>query len=182
MEEDKEEYKRFTVSLSKKLYENFESFREKRKWARSDSIRKAMNSFMISEENIPISSGNVVGCITMIMSHEHVKKVDEVRKILNSEINTKHNHDHDYQHAHEYISQPIYANIQQTDSILSKDIQHHYGDVILSNLHIHLKFEKCMEIIAVSGPYDRIKELRDNLQRLKSVLSIGFFVVDREDK
>lgn len=180
MEEDKEEHKRFTVSLPQKLYEDFESFREKRKWARSDSIRKAMKSFMISEENIPVSSGNVVGCITMIMSHEHVKKVDEIRNILNSEISKKHNHDN--QHAHEYISQPIYANIQQTDSILSKDIQHHYGDVILSNLHIHLKFEKCMEIIAVSGSYDRIKELRDNLQRLKSVLSIGFFVVDREDK
>ena len=120
MEEDKEEYKRFTVSLPEKLYEDFESFREKRKWARSDSIRKAMKSFMISEENIPVSSGNVVGCITMIMSHEHFKKVDEIRNILNSEINNKHNHDH--QHAHEYISQPIYANIQQTDSILSKDI------------------------------------------------------------
>ena len=39
-----------------------------------------------------------------------------------------------------------------------------------------------MEIIAVSGSYDRIKKLRDDLQRLKSVLSIGFFVVDREDK
>ena len=182
MEENKEEYKRFTVSLPQKLYEDFESFREKRKWARSDSIRKAMKSFLISEENIPDSSGNVVGCITIIISHEHFKKIDEFNNIPSLESNNKHNHDHDHQHAHEYISQPIYANIQQTDSLLSKDIQHHYADVILSNLHIHLEFEKCMEIIAVSGSYERIKNLRDDLQRLKSVLSIGFFVVDREDK
>ncbi|MFX1341003.1 MAG: CopG family ribbon-helix-helix protein [Promethearchaeota archaeon] len=182
MEEDKEEYKRFTISLPKKLYEDFESFREKRKWARSDSIRKAMKSFMIGEENIPDSSGNVVGCITMIISHEHFKKIDELSSIPSLELDNDHSHDHNHQHAHEYISQPIYANIQQTDSLLSKDIQHHYGDVILSNLHIHLEFEKCMEIIAVSGAYKRIKKLRDDLQRLKSVLSIGFFVVDQEDK
>ncbi|MFX1340954.1 MAG: CopG family ribbon-helix-helix protein, partial [Promethearchaeota archaeon] len=154
----------------------------KRKWARSDSIRKAMKSFMISEENIPYSSGNVVGCITMIISHEHFKTIDDFSNNSAIELNNKHAHDHDNHHNHEYISQPIYANIQQTDSLLSKDIQHHYRNVILSNLHIHLEFDKCMEIIAVSGSYDRIKKLRDNLQGLKSVLSIGFFVVDREDK
>jgi len=181
MEEDKEEYKRFTVSLPQKLYEDFESFRKKKKWARSDSIRKAMKSFMISEENIAESSGNVAGCITMIMAHEHVKKIDEIRNNLTFDLNNEHNHDHDHQHAHEYISKPIYANIQQTDSLLSKDIHHHYGDVILSTLHVHLEYEKCMEIIAVSGSYERVKNLRDDLQRLKSVLSIGFFVVDRED-
>lgn len=181
MEEDKEDYKRFTVSLPQKLYEAFESLRKKKKWARSESIRKAMKSFMISEENIVESSGNVAGCITMIMAHEHIKEVDEIRDDLASDLNIKHNHDHDHQHAHEYISKPIYANIQQTDSLLSKDIQHHYGDAILSTLHVHLEYEKCMEIIAVSGPYDRVKNLRDQLQGLKSVLSIGFFVVDKED-
>jgi len=181
MEEDKEEYKRFTVSLPQKLYEAFESFRKKKKWARSESIRKAMKSFMISEENISESSGNVVGCITTIMSHEHVKNIDEIRNDLTYKLNNEHNHDHNHLHAHEYISKPIYANILQTDSLLSKDIQHHYSDVILSTLHIHLEFKKCMEIIAVSGSYDKVKKLRDDLQRLKSVLSIGFFVVDRED-
>ena len=142
-----------------------------------------MKSFMISEENIAESSGNVVGCITMIMAHEHIKEIDEIREDLAFNLNNEeHHHDHAHQHTHEYTSKPIYANVQQTDSLLSTDIQHHYGDVILSTLHVHLEYEKCMEMIAVSGSYERVKNLRDDLQRLKSVLSIGFFVVDKEDK
>jgi metal-responsive CopG/Arc/MetJ family transcriptional regulator len=47
-------------------------------------------------------------------------------------------------------------------------------------MHVHLEFEKCLEIIAVSGPYKRVRKLKDDLQRLKSVLSIGFFIIDRE--
>ena len=67
MEEDKEEYKRFTVSLPEKLYDKFEIFKEQLNCSRSECIRKAMNAFMISEERISDPSTNVVGCITMIM-------------------------------------------------------------------------------------------------------------------
>ena len=104
---------------------------------------------------------------TMMHNHEH-----------------EHDHDrsHDEYHEHEFASQPIYANVQQTDTLLSKDIQHHFGDVIIANMHIHLEYEKCMEILAVSGSYDRINKLKQSLQKLKSVLSIGFFVVDKEVK
>ncbi|MHA2050354.1 MAG: CopG family ribbon-helix-helix protein [Promethearchaeota archaeon] len=63
-----EEYKRFTISLPEKLYEQFEKFRNKLGISRSDAIRKAMHSLMISDENILISSGNVVGCITLIIT------------------------------------------------------------------------------------------------------------------
>lgn len=173
MRDDKEENKRFTISLPHKLYDDFELFRKKLNISRSDSIRKAMHSYMISEENIPELSGNVVGCITMIMVHEHIKSSSEH---LNDHT-IKHNQNH--KHDHEYSSKPIYANVQQTDSLIAKDIQHHFGDIIISTLHVHLQYEKCMEIIAISGSYDRVKKLRDDLQRLKSVLSIGFFVVDK---
>ena len=179
-----EEYKRFTISLPKELYNEFELFRKTLDISRSDAIRKAMKALMISEENILISSGNVVGCISIIMAHKHFEHKENHQDIKEEDELDDHSHaiDHDHTyHNHDYGSRPIYANIQQADSLLSKDIQHHYADVILSNLHIHLEFEKCMEIIAVSGSYDRIKKLRDDLQRLKSVLSTGFFVVDRED-
>jgi len=46
--------------------------------------------------------------------------------------------------------------------------------VIISTMHIHLEFEKCMEIIAVSGPYKRVLDLKKNLESLKSVISVGF--------
>ena len=66
-----EEYKRFTISLQQNLYEKFEEFRNKIGLSRSDAIRKAMNHFMIQDENISASSDNVVGCITLMMTHQH---------------------------------------------------------------------------------------------------------------
>ena len=168
-----EEYKRFTVSLPKDLYDKFEKFRENIGISRSDGIRKAMQSLMISEENIQHSSGNVVGCISTIMIHEHIHPPKE----NHSQID----HDHEH-HDHDYDSKPTYANILQSDEIYKNDIQHHFHDIIISTLHVHLEFERCLEIIAVSGPYERVIKLKEDLQRLKSILSVGFFIVDTEEE
>jgi len=166
-----EEYKRFTISLPEKLYELFENFRNRLGISRSDAIRKAMHNFMISEESLTLSTGNVVGCIIIIMSHEHpeIKPHDHPQS-------SSHTTDHD----HDYESRSMYANVQQTDQILKIDIQHHYFDIIISTMHVHLEYEKCLEIMAVSGPYNRVKKLRDDLQKLKSVISAGFFIIDKE--
>jgi len=165
-----EEYKRFTVSLPQDLYDKFEEFRDKLGISRSDAIRKAMHLFMIQEENISVVSENVVGCITIMMAHEHV------------DLNYEHSHEHlnDFHHDHDYSSRSIYANVQQTDEILKNDIQHHFHEIIISTMHVHLEYKKCLEIIAVSGPYKDVKKLKDSLQRLKSILSIGFFIIDKE--
>ncbi|MFW9784224.1 MAG: CopG family ribbon-helix-helix protein [Candidatus Heimdallarchaeota archaeon] len=167
-----EEYKRFTVSLPEKLYEQFEEFRNKLGISRSDAIRKAMHTLMIDEENISISSEKVVGCITTIMEHQHpdLEQNDHA-----------HSDGHLTNHDHEYGSRSMYANVQQTDEILKNDIQHHFYDIIISTMHVHLEYEKCLEIIAVSGPYERVKKLKNDLQKLKSVISLGFFIIDKED-
>ena len=172
-----EEYKRFTVSLPKDLYEKFETFRNRIGISRSDSIRKAMYSLMVSEENIPFTSGNVVGCIPIIIMHEHFTGKQE--KEISHEHSQNINHDDEY-HTHEYDSGPIYASVQQTDEIRKNDIQHHFYDVITSTMHVHLEFEKCLEIIAVSGPYNRVKKLKEDLQKLKSIISIDLFIIDKE--
>ena len=166
-----EEYKRFTVSLPKDLYDKFETFREKLGISRSDGIRKAMQSLMISEENISETSENVIGCISIIMAHEHFQPGTEEHH---------HTEGEDHEHDHHYGSQPVYASVHQTDEILKNDIQHHFHDIIISSMHIHLEFEKCLEIVAVSGAYDRVIKLKQDLQRLKSVLSLGFFIIDKE--
>jgi len=173
-----EEYKRFTISLPPQLYEELEVFRNKLGISRSDFIRKAIHSFMISEDNFEIESGNVVGCITLIMAHEHFKSEQEEHN--DHDHPHEVNHDQNHSHDHKYGSRPIYANIQQSDQLLKNDIQHHFYDIIISTMHVHLEFEKCLEILAVSGPFDRVKELKDDLQRLKSIISIGFFIIDRE--
>ena len=190
MEEKDKEYKRFTVSLPEKLYEDFELFRTKLDMSRSDCIRKAMNAFMISEENITTLGAEVVGSIAMIMLHEHFDPTHKHPHEHNNQHKYNHKeadqhlHEHDFnhgnQHNHDYSSRPIYANVQQTDLILKNDIQHHYGDVIISTMHVHLEFDKCLEIIAVSGSLERVKSLYEKLQRLKSVLSIKFLIVDKE--
>ncbi len=165
-----EEYRRFTVSLPRDLYDKFEEFRNKIGISRSDAIRKAMHLFMIQEENISAVSENVVGCIALIMAHEHI------------DLNHQHSHKEldDSEHDHDYTSRSIYANVQQTDEILKNDIQHHFHDTIISTMHVHLEYEKCLEIIAVSGSFERVKKLKDDLQKLKSILSIGFFIIDKE--
>jgi metal-responsive CopG/Arc/MetJ family transcriptional regulator len=172
-----EEYKRFTVSLPKELYDKFDTFRKNLGISSlSDGVRKAMYNFMTSEENFPDKSGNVVGCISIIFTHEHFFSKEEEHKHSTSGHDDHHLHDHDYD------SGPIYANVQQTDEILKNDIQHHFYDIILSVMHLHLEFEKCLELIAVSGQFDRVLKLKEDLQRLKNVLSVGFFIVDKEIK
>jgi len=190
---EEKEYKRFTISLPPDLYEEFERFRKKLDIPRSDLIRKAMKALMISEENIPVSTGNVVGCITMIMGHAHfdIKEQGAINqdsdhstqnaRLTNHVSEHESHHLHDHQDEYEYISKPIYANTQQRDLLLSNDIQHHFADIIISTMHIHLEFEKCLEIIAVSGNYDRVKQLKNAFQKLKNVISTGFFIVDKEN-
>ena len=172
-----EEYKRFTISLPKKLYEIFEKFRNELGISRSDAIRKAMHNFMVSDEFVSTSSGDVVGCITIIMFHQHFNSKHEHPTIINQR--QAHDHPHPPNHDHDYGSKSFYANIQQTDELLKNDIQHHFYDIIISTMHVHLEYEKCLEIIAVSGPYDRVKKLKDDLQKLKSIISTGFFIIDK---
>ena len=48
-------------------------------------------------------------------------------------------------------------------------IQHHYNDLILSSMHIHLSDKDCLETIAVKGDSAEIKNLRDELTKEKGV-------------
>lgn len=49
------------------------------------------------------------------------------------------------------------------------DIQHKFSQNIISTQHIHMDDENCMEIIAVKGKVEKIKELYFNLKVLKGV-------------
>jgi metal-responsive CopG/Arc/MetJ family transcriptional regulator len=182
-----DEYKRFTVSLPSELYENFEEFRKGLEISRSDGVRKAMKAYMVEEQEVK-GTGEVVGCITMVLTHKHSQrshghfheKEGSEEHDHDHSLEHEHDHDHDSPHEHDFKSKPFYADKQQADLILSNDIQHHYAEVIHSTMHIHLEFEKCLEIIAVSGPLQRIKKLKEALQALNSVISLGFFVVDKK--
>jgi CopG family nickel-responsive transcriptional regulator len=49
------------------------------------------------------------------------------------------------------------------------DIQHKFSENIISTQHIHMDEENCIEIVAVKGRVEKIKELYFNLKALKGV-------------
>jgi CopG family nickel-responsive transcriptional regulator len=57
-------------------------------------------------------------------------------------------------------------------------LQHHFIDVIISTQHIHLNEDKCLEIIALKGKYDRINELYTKLKSLKGVINAKLIISD----
>ena len=49
------------------------------------------------------------------------------------------------------------------------DIQHDFGDIIISSQHIHLDHNNCLEIIAVEGSSKEAQKLADSLKSVKGV-------------
>ena len=49
------------------------------------------------------------------------------------------------------------------------DIQHDFGDMIISSQHVHLDHSNCLEIIAVKGSPKEAQRLSDNLKSVKGV-------------
>ncbi len=57
------------------------------------------------------------------------------------------------------------------------DIQHEYGNIITSTMHVHLDENNCLEIIAVKGESGRIKELMESMMMEKGVKQLKLAVV-----
>ncbi len=49
------------------------------------------------------------------------------------------------------------------------DIQHHYLDIIISSLHVHIDEHNCMEVLVLKGPVKKIKEAAQKLGATKGV-------------
>lgn len=154
----KKAYERFTISLPKDLFDDFERFRESLGMSRSDAIRKAMQSYMVRETTSKGIDGDIVGCITYILEHEHFANISEE------------------------TTGPKYASIVQSDFIKSNDIQHEYQDVILSSLHLHLEDDNCMLVIPVKGKKQRIFEMNNKLSSLQSTVNFDFSIIHGELK
>jgi CopG family transcriptional regulator, nickel-responsive regulator len=50
------------------------------------------------------------------------------------------------------------------------EIQHDSLDLVVSTLHVHLDHHRCLEVIVVRGPAERIGQLADRLRSLKGVI------------
>ena len=49
------------------------------------------------------------------------------------------------------------------------DIQHDVGDVVISTMHVHLTHRDSLEVLALRGRADRIREFSDRILSLKGV-------------
>jgi CopG family nickel-responsive transcriptional regulator len=49
------------------------------------------------------------------------------------------------------------------------DIQHQYHEHILSNMHLHMDHDNCLEVIAVKGEGHKIRAIADKLISIKGV-------------
>ncbi len=49
------------------------------------------------------------------------------------------------------------------------DIQHDFLDLIISNLHIHIDHDNCLEILAIKGDSKRVEEFKKALKRIKNL-------------
>ena len=57
------------------------------------------------------------------------------------------------------------------------DIQHHFEETICSSMHVHLDADNCLEIIAVKGKANRVRELAQELRTKKGVKQIKLAIV-----
>lgn len=48
-------------------------------------------------------------------------------------------------------------------------VQHDFGELIISVLHVHLDHSNCMEVLAVRGAAERIRRLADRLTSIKGI-------------
>ena len=57
------------------------------------------------------------------------------------------------------------------------DIQHHFEEIICSSMHVHLDADNCLEIIAVKGQANRVRDLTQELRIKKGVKQIKLAIV-----
>ncbi len=54
---------------------------------------------------------------------------------------------------------------------LLTDIQHDYGEHVISTLHVHLDHDRCLEVIVARGPASVLRVMSDRLIGAKGVLT-----------
>jgi CopG family nickel-responsive transcriptional regulator len=63
----------------------------------------------------------------------------------------------------------IYDHHKRTLVNKLMDIQHDFGDIIISSQHIHLDHNNCLEVIVVQGTPQQAQKLADSLKSVKGV-------------
>ena len=173
---------RISFTLPENLKDKFETLRIQLNLSRSDAIRKAIQEYIIEEskkreKNGKYSNKQIIGTITYIeKSHIHAHPPNKEHSHGNKEdsVNLTDSGDH----SHEHQNRQYYVPREKMEFIEANEIQHSFLDVILSAMHIHAGAEKCMEIIAVKGNYERVLNLYSTLQTLTTIKTINLEIME----
>ena len=57
------------------------------------------------------------------------------------------------------------------------DIQHYFGKIICSSMHVHLDTDNCLEIIAIRGKSEDVRNLAQEFKARKGVKQVRFAIV-----
>ncbi|MFO7966727.1 MAG: nickel-responsive transcriptional regulator NikR [Archaeoglobaceae archaeon] len=67
-----------------------------------------------------------------------------------------------------------------SDAIVS--LQHDFGNVIASTMHMHLSDENCLEMVIVRGEMDGIKKLVNRITTIKGVNNVKLITAAKEQR
>ncbi|MGQ9759747.1 MAG: nickel-responsive transcriptional regulator NikR [Candidatus Methanomethylicaceae archaeon] len=67
--------------------------------------------------------------------------------------------------------------VHETEENLT-DLQHHFRDVINSTLHIHIDERNCLEILALKGRVEKVRELINKISACRGIKQIRHTVVE----
>ena len=59
------------------------------------------------------------------------------------------------------------------------DVQHKYGEIISSSMHVHLSERDCLEAIALRGEAEKIRKLAEELGKKKGVKQTRLTIVSQ---
>ena len=65
-----------------------------------------------------------------------------------------------------------------TDAII--DLQHEFGEIISTTLHIHLDKDSCLEMILVKGEMQKVRKLVDRITALRGVMNVKLITALKE--
>jgi len=102
----------------------------------------------------------------LIREKNYTNRSEAFRDLIRQELIQKH-----WQSGHEIAGAITLIYDHHKRELVNKlmDIQHAFGDMIISSQHVHLDHNNCLEIIAVKGSPKEAQKLSDSLKSVKGV-------------
>jgi len=72
----------------------------------------------------------------------------------------------------------LYAKVDKSQELMQ--LQHEFEDILTTYLHSHVTEDKCLEIMLIRGPSERLKSLVDGLMANKQVENVKISVIAAE--